>query len=102
MDTDYLSKEAYEVLISKSRNISEYLTPEIGAMASENNNEDDYIKNVIEFLQEICDEPEEYLDDWNILDSTDINDFVIKIKKLIKQLKNILSISYSKRDFEEI
>ena len=101
MDTSFLTIEAYDLLIGKSADISDDLTSEIGMIASESSDEDGYIKNVLEYLDEIFKDPEEFLESWDLIETTDIKKFKIKIKQLIVDLIELLKIPYNKRTQED-
>ncbi len=61
MDTDYLTELAYETL-SKAFDVSDILRAEIGASALAFKTEADFLRGTLAFLDEILEDPEEYLD----------------------------------------
>lgn len=97
MDTDYLTKKAYDVLIRESDKISEFLCCDIGSMAKKYSDEKSYMAGVFDFLQEIADDPLDYLESWNLEDDTDCELFLQKIKKLIEKVEKVAACPASKR-----
>ena len=96
MDTDYLTEKAYHV-IRLAADASDFLRSDIGVACSEYQNEDDYLKGILEFVKEIDENAKGYLDDWNILDQTDINLFKKRVIILRDYIKETLSIPISER-----
>ena len=76
MDTDELTEMAYQT-ITIAYDVSENLRAEIGASASLVTSEDDFLRQTIEFLDEILDDPEDYLDSWNMLDDAHVATFPV-------------------------
>jgi hypothetical protein len=75
MDTDDLTPMAYETL-SLAHKVCEPLRAEIGASAADFKAEDEFLHGVSEFMQELLDAPEEYLDSWDLLDDVELEAFV--------------------------
>ncbi len=90
MDTDFLTREAYRVLISSSSDISEYLTPLIGSASRDYSDENLYLEAMYEYVTSIASEPEDFLDDWNLLDDTDPIVFGSKLKRLAESIRDVI------------
>ena len=67
MDTDYLSHQAYGI-IQYAAGFDDTLKSILGSSCSECKNEDEYLKNVLEIIEEIEEEPSEYLEEWCLAD----------------------------------
>ena len=85
MDTDYLTPMAYEVIV-RANVILDVLKSEIGASCQRYESEDSFLEGTLHFIDRKIREPESYLDFWNYLDETDIDQF----KKDLEDLKNFI------------
>ena len=68
MDTDDLTPMAYDCILFADE-ASDLLMTELGAAASKFKNEGEYLNGIQEYVKEIEEDPEDYLDAWNLLDS---------------------------------
>ena len=66
---------AYQTL-SLAYNAFDPLRSEIGASAGGFKTEDDFLRGVAAFIQEIIDDPEDYLDFWDMLEEVGVANFV--------------------------
>ena len=96
MDTDDLTPMAYETL-SKAFEISDVLRAEVGVSAADFKTEDDFLRGTLEFLDEILEEPEEYLDSWNLVDDLDLRAFTKGVKDLRSHVTTTLITPQSQR-----
>jgi DNA-directed RNA polymerase specialized sigma subunit len=97
MDTDYLTEDAYNVLIVESGKVLDYLRSDIAVDSRMYHNEDEYLKGALEELNEIAEDPMDYLDGWSLEDEVDVNDFKQGILKLIEKVKQVINIPYKDR-----
>lgn len=97
MDTDFLTREAYQVLIGQSGEVSEFLRAEIGAAASRYPNEDAYLGAMHQFVSGISDMPEDYLDRWNLIDEVDPDEFGSQAHKLASEIMTVIRTPLDKR-----
>ena len=74
MDTDDLTPMAYEIL-DLAYGEEDALRSEIGASARGFKNEDAFLKGTLDYIEEIIEDPDDYLDFWNLLDVIDVNEF---------------------------
>ena len=96
MDTDDLSEEAYAVL-TIAHGINEYLWVELGALSSKYNDEEAYLKGMLQFIQELKDDPESFQDMW--LMGEPINPrYLLKLEEKIRKVQ---SIPYQQRQLPE-
>jgi ethanolamine utilization cobalamin adenosyltransferase len=81
MDTSYLTKMAYEILIL-AHGQHTWLDSEIGADAMNFKDEEEFLVGTLENIEEILDDPEDYLDWCNLLEEVCINKFTEKLNKI--------------------
>lgn len=96
MDTDNLSALAYET-ISRAGEVLDVLRAEIGASALEYRTEDEFLKGTMRWLDEILDDPREYLDSWNYLDTVDEKGFVSGVLDLKSHIQKTMTIPLASR-----
>jgi len=101
MDTDYLTEKAYETLISESNEISGFLCSDIGAMASEYPDEDVYLNGVVEYLDEIIEEPLAYLEGWNLEDEMEVVSFTQNVANLKQSILKVIAMPIKDRGESE-
>jgi len=97
MDTDFLTREAYRVLIGRSGEVSEFLRAEIGASASRYQDEDTYLVAMRKFVLNIANNPEGYLDSWNLIDEIDPDEFGTQAHKLANDILAVSKTPLDKR-----
>lgn len=97
MDTDDLTKEAYNVLILQSEKVSKFLTAEIGAAARLFSDEDEYLNAMLELVCEVADEPCDYLDFWTLFDIVEPEDLSDRADILAAEIKRVMEIPIAKR-----
>ena len=83
MDTDYLTPMAYDC-ITLAYDAIDVLRSELGAACMHFDDEDAYVK-------EIEEDPEDYLDDWNLLEETDLTRFRQKIQVLRQHVEKTIA-----------
>ncbi len=81
MDTDDLTNMAYQT-ITLAHDVSEFLRAEIGASASDVSSEDEFLRGTVEFLAEVLEDPEDYLDSWNAVEETNVACFAHGVRRL--------------------
>jgi hypothetical protein len=90
MDTDFLTRDAYLVLIIQSGAVSEFLRSDIGAAASRYPNEESYLMAMHEFVSTVADDPEGYLDSWNLLDEINPVQFGPQVARLAEGIMAVI------------
>lgn len=90
MDTDYLTPMAFGC-IRQANEVVDVLKSELGAACSRYPGEDEYLQGILEFVKYIENDPEEYLDQWNLLDHVDIVLFRRRIKSLCERIEHTIS-----------
>jgi hypothetical protein len=75
MDTDDLTDMAYETL-AQAYAVCDVLRAEIGASAASFKTEEEFLRGTLAFLDAILEDPEEYLESWNLLGETNTQSFV--------------------------
>jgi hypothetical protein len=87
MDTDDLSDEAYEIL-SVAHDINEFLWVQLGAMSSEYEDEEKYLKGMVTFIQSIKKDPEGFQDMW-LLEEPINPRYLLQLEEQIKSVQRI-------------
>lgn len=96
MDTDYLTPLAYEC-IRLADAATDVLKSEIGAACSQYRDEDAYLTGILCDVREIEDDPEDYLDWWNLLEQTDLAVFKKRIQALREHIEKTLKTPIENR-----
>ncbi|NQU42767.1 hypothetical protein HQ520_05745 [bacterium] len=96
METFDLTRMAYSCIGIAGR-AADVLRSEIGAACSQYRIEDDYLRGILEDLEEIAADPEDYLDWWNLLEETDVGTFMRDLDALRGHIKRTLAIPIEKR-----
>jgi len=65
MDTDNLSEKAYGIIVHAAQ-VSDTLKADLGARSLRYASEDDWLRGVQKLIQKIIQEPDEYMDYWNL------------------------------------
>ena len=96
MDTDYLTPMAYDC-IRLADDTADVLKSELGAACSQYRDEDAYLQGILADVKEIAEDPEDYLDWWNLLDHTDIAVFRKKIRVLREHIEKTINTPIAER-----
>ena len=103
MDTDYLTEDAYNVLIVESGKVLDYLRSDIGASACEYSDEDFYLQGMLEALNEIAEDSMGYLESWSLEEDVDCDAFykgILILKDKVKTVINTPIKDRGKPEFE--
>lgn len=65
MDTDDLTEMAWDVIVRAAR-VSDTMKTELGAMVRRYQSEDEWLQGVLDRLEEIADDPAEYVNSWDL------------------------------------
>ncbi|MEC4685119.1 MAG: hypothetical protein VST71_05240 [Nitrospirota bacterium] len=87
MDTDDLSEEAFRI-IKRAIQISPFLETELGALSGKYKNEEDYLKGMKDFIQDIIDDPVSFQDSW-MLEAPLEHDKLIWLRGYIEKVMEI-------------
>ena len=96
MDTDDLTEMAYACIVSANE-ITDILKSELGAACSQFKTENEYLKEILKHVEDIENDPKDYLDDWNLLDEIDIKVFKKKIGELRRQIQETIKTPQNSR-----
>lgn len=98
MDTDDLTEMAWNVIVRAAR-VSDTLKSELGAMARQFKSEDEWLRGVRAHLEEITEDPAEYVDSWNLENEEGITSTMIGscATEICLRVNEILTIPLSKR-----
>ena len=96
MDTNYLTPMAYDC-ICLADDATDVLKSEIGAACSQYSGEDAFLQGILEDVKEIEEDPEGYLDWWNLLEEVDIDEFRKKLIILRKHIEKTINAPMADR-----
>ncbi len=99
MDTDDLTEMAWDVTVHAAR-FSDTLKAELGAMARRFKSEDEWLRGVRAHLEEITENPADYVGYWNLEKEEGITAAMIGscTTKLCLRVNEILAMPLRKRD----
>ena len=103
MDTDDFSEMAWDIIV-RAAQVSDTLKAELGAMSMEYANEDDWLRGAWEFLQEIAEAPEEFVEFWNLEGEEGVTATMISALAvdLASQVEKVLATPMAERGVEEM
>lgn len=98
MDTDDLTEMAWDI-IPRAAHVSATLKAELGAMASRFKTEDEWLRGIRAHLEEIFEDPAEYVDTWDLETTEAVTATMIGsiAAKLRDRVDSILSTPMNKR-----
>ena len=96
MDTDDLTEMAYESIIIANV-ITDFLKCDLGVRSKDYEDENAYLNGILKFVQKIRNNPEGYLDSWNLLDELDLTNFKKGIEYLEKHILKTIETPIDKR-----
>ena len=100
MDTDDLSREAYDAIIIEAEKLTHDLTLHFGVLSSSCKDESEYLEKSRQLAEEIMQLDEFQLEDLllgNIPDKDKIN---ATLKKIINNIEEVNKIPIDKRDYD--
>lgn len=103
MDTDDFSEMVWEI-IEQAAQVSDTLKAELGAMSMKYATEDDWLRGAWEFLQEIAEAPEEFVEFWNLEEEEGVTATMISelAVDLASQVEKVLATPMAERGSEEM
>jgi hypothetical protein len=103
MDTDDFSEMAWDFIV-RAAQVSDTLKTELGAMSMEFATEDDWLRGAWEYLQEIAEAPEEFVEFWNLEEEERVTATMISelAVDLASQVEKVLATPMAERGFEEM
>ena len=96
MDTDDLTEMAYESIVIANA-ITDFLKCDLGVRSMDYDDEDAYLHGILKFIQKIKNDPEDYLDSWNLLEELDLGFFVKGIDYLEKHILKTIETPIEQR-----
>jgi hypothetical protein len=100
MDTDYLSLQAFGI-IQYASEFDDTLQSILGSSCSECKDEDEYLKNLLEIIEEIYEEPSEYLEEWGLEDQFTVAQYRKHLKNLKIEVEKVMAMPTDQKTFEE-
>jgi hypothetical protein len=101
MDTDDLSKEAYDAIIRKAEMFHHDLTLQFGVLASDCKDEDEYLNEALLIIKDWELDYELAVDEIFYENVPEINKFESVLEELKEAIKEIQKLPIDKRTFEE-
>ena len=101
MDTDFLSKETYSGIFIEAENFHHDLTLQFGLIARECKDEDEYLQNAIDLIEELKELEEYELEDVFFNKIPTLSSFHNNLDKILLNIKSIMKIPMEKRSFDE-
>lgn len=96
MDTDDLTEMAYESIIIANE-ITDFLKCDLGVRSKDYKDENAYLKGILKFIQKIKNDPEGYLNSWNLLEELDLTSLKKGIEFLEKHILKTIETPIDKR-----
>lgn len=100
MDTDDLSREAYNGILSEAEKLTHDLTLHYGLLSSDCKNETEYIEKAEKLTKDIMEIEDYELDDLFWENPIDKEKLHYTLKSILKNIENIKSIPIEKRKFD--
>jgi hypothetical protein len=96
MDTNDLTVKAYEVL-EFSEEVHHLITVHIGAMCSRFSDENKFLEAVNKLINSIKDNPEDFIDNWDLADEVKVASFHTGLSELQNHIAKIIEIPMENR-----
>ena len=96
MDTDDLTEMAYENIIIADE-ITDFLKCDLGVRSRDYKDEDTYLNGILKFIRKIENDPEAYLDYWDLLEELDLGVFAKEVERLEKHIKKTIETPIERR-----
>ncbi len=96
MDTDDLTGMAYESIVIANA-ITDFLKCDLGVRSMEYDDENAYLDGILKFVRTIKNDPEGYLDYWNLLEEFDLASFKKEIEFLEKHILTTIETPIEQR-----
>ena len=96
MDTDDLTEMAYESIII-ANGITDFLKCDLGVRSKDYKDENTYLNGILKFIRKIENDPEAYLDYWNLSEELDMGVFAKGIEMLEKHIKKTIETPIEQR-----
>jgi hypothetical protein len=100
MDTDELSREAYKAVIIEAEKFNHDLTLQFGVLASECEDENEYLQKSRELIEEIRALESADLEDLFFGVMPDITKLNLALDKIIKNIEKVERLPVSKRKYD--
>ena len=100
MDTDDLSREAYDGILVEAERLTHDLTLHFGLLSYHCENETEYIENAKKLIEEILEMEDYELDDLFWGSPPNKKKLVATCNKILKNIEKVESIPISKRHYD--
>jgi len=98
MDTDDFSEMAWGIIVRAGR-VSDTLKVELGALSRKYRSEDDWLRGVREHLEEIVEDPDDYVEFWHLEEFEGVTAGTIRelATELCRRVDEVLATSLNER-----
>jgi len=100
MDTDDLSREAYNGILAEAEKLTHDLTLHFGLLSYDCKNETDYIEKAKKLAEVIMEIDDYELDDLFWGNPPDKEDLILTCKNILKNIEKVKSIPMEKRNYD--
>ena len=100
MDTDELSQEAYEGILSEAEELSSDLTLQFGLLSYDCKNESEYLEQSLKLIKDILKFDEDELDEVFSGEVPDRNELEATLNRIVQNIKEIKKIPLNKRHYD--
>lgn len=100
MDTDNLSNETYEAIITEAEKFDSDLTLQFGVLSNSCKDEYEYIEKAIKLIHKIKKMNEDELPDIFFGPSLDIEELHDTLDQMLENINQVNKIPFSKRHFD--
>ncbi len=100
MDTDNLSNETYEAIITEAENFDDDLTLQFGVLSSSCKDEYEYIEKATKLIHKIKKMGEDELSDVFTGSIPDIDELHETLDQMLENIAQVNKIPFSKRHFD--
>jgi len=101
MDTDDLSQEAYEGILTEADQLSDDLSLHFGRLSYDCKNETEFLEQSLKLIKDIKKFDEEELNDFFNDNAPDPDELKATLERIVQNIKEIKKIPLNKRHFEE-
>ena len=96
MDTDDLTPMAYESIII-ANGITDFLKCDLGVRSKDYEDENAYLNGILKFIRKIKNDPEYYLDYWDLMEELDLDSFEKELEYLEKHILKTIKTPIEQR-----
>ncbi|MEA2040620.1 MAG: hypothetical protein U9N82_12480 [Thermodesulfobacteriota bacterium] len=97
MDTDDLTEMAYKSIVIANE-LTDFLKCDLGVRSKDYKDENAYLNGILKFVQKIKNDPENYLDYWDLMEELELDSFEKELEYLEKHIIKTLKTPIEQRE----